>query len=140
MTQLDSIEARIATPQVRLTRDPNTVFFFLDRLAARPPFRLEDETTWDTNVELGIGWGLRVLHKDRELHGPSPNTPVFLLVSDGETWSGEVPRAIDRVRTEHIPLFVVGVGTVAGGRMPPAPPGDEGEPPPAISRLDRRGW
>jgi hypothetical protein len=134
-----TVFARVATPQIRLTRDPNTVFFFLDRLGARSPFRLEDETTWDTNVEQGIAWGLRVLHKDRELHGASQNAPLFVLVSDGETWSGEVARAIDRVRAERIPLYVVGVGTVAGGRMPAWPIADESEPPPAVSHLDRRG-
>jgi hypothetical protein len=134
-----TVFARVATPQVRLTRDPNTVFFFLDRLAARSPFRLEDDTTWDTNVEQGVAWGLRVLEKDRELHGASGHTPVFVLVSDGETWSGEVARAMDRVRSADIPLFVVGVGTVAGGRMPPVPIADDGEPPPAVSRLDRPG-
>ena len=134
-----TVFARIATPQVRLTRDPNTVFFFLDRLAARSPFRLDDETSWDTNVEQGIAWGLRVLKKDRELHGRSANAPVFLLVSDGETWSGEVARAIDRIRAENVPLFVIGVGTLAGGRMPAVPIAVEAEPPPAVSHLDRRG-
>lgn len=134
-----TVFARVATPQVRLTRDPNTVFFFLDRLATRSPFRLEDETTWDTNVEQGIAWGLRVLQKDREIHGRSSNAPVFLLVSDGETWSGEVARGIDRVRAAGIPLFVVGVGTLAGGRMPDVLFPDEEEPPPAVSYLDRQG-
>ena len=134
-----TVFARIATPQIRLTRDPNTVFFFFDRLATRSPFRLEDETTWDTNVEQGIGWGLRVLQKDRELHGPSGNAPLFLLVSDGESWSGEVARALDKIRAVRVPLFVVGVGTVAGGRMPHVPMAEEGEPPPAISHLDRPG-
>ena len=68
-----TVFAHIATPQIRLTRDPNTVFFFLDHLHSRPPFRLEDDTTWDTNLEQGIAWGLRLLEKDREIHGPSPN-------------------------------------------------------------------
>ena len=134
-----TVFARIATPQIRLTRDPNTVFFFLDRLGARSPFRLEDETTWDTNVEQGLQWGLRVLGKDRELHGPSSNAPIFVLVSDGETWSGEVARAVDRIRAERVPLFVVGVGTLAGGRLPSVPIADEREPPPLTSHLDRRG-
>ena len=134
-----TVFARIATPQVRLTRDPNTVFFFLDHLGERPPFGLEDETTWDTNVEQGIAWGLRVLEKDREIHGPSGNAPTFILVSDGETWSGEVARAIDRLREADVPLFVVGVGTLAGGRMPPLPFPDDGDPPPTVSHLDRRG-
>ena len=65
--------AHIATPQIRLTRDPNTVFFFLDHLGARPPFRLEDDTTWNTDLEQAIAWGLRILEKDEEMHGASPN-------------------------------------------------------------------
>jgi hypothetical protein len=134
-----TVFARIATPQVRLTRDPNTVFFFLDHLGDRPPFPLTDETTWDTNLEQGIGWGLRVLQKDREIHGPSANAPLFLLLTDGETWSGEVARAIEQIRDARIPLFVAGVGTLAGGRMPPLPFPDDGDPPPTVSRLDRAG-
>jgi Ca-activated chloride channel family protein len=133
-----TVFARIATPEIRLTHDPTTVFFFLDHLGEHPPFRLDDETAWDTNLEEGIGWGLRVLKKDREILGPSRNAPAFLLISDGEAWSGEVARAVEQMRRAHVPLFVVGVGTVAGGRMPPLPfPG--GEPPPTVSRLDRQG-
>ena len=59
--------AHIAAPQVRLTKDPNTYFFFLDHLAHESPFRLEDDTTWDTNIELGIAWGMRLIEKDSEL-------------------------------------------------------------------------
>ena len=58
-----TVFAHIATPQIRLTSDPNTVFFFLDHLQGRPPFRLEDDTTWDTNLEQGIAWGLRLSRK-----------------------------------------------------------------------------
>ena len=64
-----TVFAHIATPQIRLTTIPNTVFFFLDHLHDAPPFRLEDDTTWDTNLEQGIAWGLRILEKDKELHG-----------------------------------------------------------------------
>ena len=56
-----TVFAHSATPQIRLTSDPNTVFFFLDHLHDRPPFRLEEDTTWDTNLEQGIAWGLRLL-------------------------------------------------------------------------------
>ena len=136
-----TVFARIATPQIRLTHDPNTVFFFLDHLGERPPFSLEDDMAWDTNVERGIQWGLRVLRKDREFIGPSPNAPLFLLISDGETWSGEVARAVEQIRLANIPLFVIGVGTLAGGRMPllPLPLTDESDPPPTFSYLDRPG-
>ena len=145
--------ATIATPQVRLTRDPNTFFFFLDHLEDAPPFRIEDDTTWDTNIERGIYWGLRLIDKDAEMatnagapkapvakpgpmtppsmmHAPhlplepgpppklSPKPRAFVLVSDGKAWSGSVAKSIELAQARHIPLFVVGVGTTAGGVIP----------------------
>ena len=110
--------ARIAAPQVRLTRDPNTFFFFLDHLDRSSPFPLSDDTTWDTNIEAGIYWGMRLIEKDEELGGPSPNGKAFVLVSDGQAWSGEVDRALGLARSKGIPIFVVGVGTEAGGVIP----------------------
>jgi hypothetical protein len=132
-----TVFAHIATPQIRLTNDPNTVFFFLDHLQDRPPFRLEDDTTWDTNLEQGIAWGLRLLEKDKELHGPSPNGKLFVMLSDGESWSGEVARAIERAVREHVPLHVIGVGTLAGGDLPETSIDGVVEPSPGRSRLDR---
>lgn len=138
-----SLFAYLATPQVRLTHDPNTFFFFLDHLGDAPPYRLEDETTWDTNMELGIHWGMRMVDRDRELNGRSPNATIFLVITDGEAWSGEVEKALDVVRDRHVPLFVVGVGTLAGGRLPDVK-GEDGGPmldpgESRISQLDREG-
>ena len=133
-----TVFAHIATPQIRLTNDPNTVFFFLDHLHGRPPFRLEDDTTWDTNLEQGIAWGLRLLEKDREIHGPSPNAKLFVMLSDGESWSGEVARSIELAGQAHVPLYVIGVGTLAGGMLPVSMNSDgTEEPSPGRSRLDR---
>ena len=131
--------AHIAAPQVRLTKDPNTFFFFLDHLARESPFRIEDDTTWDTNIELGIGWGLRVIEKDEELYGKNPNAKAFVLVSDGQAWSGEVARSLRLSRGKDVPVFVVGVGTTVGGIIPepkksgPLAPADA----PIRSTLDR---
>jgi len=132
-----TVFAQIATPQIRLTKDPNTVFFFLDHLHDRPPFRLEEDTTWDTNLEQGIAWGLRLLDKDREIHGPSPNAKLFVMLSDGEDWSGEVARSIELARREHVPLYVIGVGTLAGGALPDTTIDGEDAPSPGRSRLER---
>jgi Ca-activated chloride channel family protein len=110
--------AHIAAPQIRLTRDPNTLFFFLDHLHARPPFRLEDDTTWDTNLEEAVGWGLRVVDKDIEIHGRSRNAAVFVMLSDGEAWSGQVAKAVAEVVARGITLNVIGVGTLGGGPLP----------------------
>ena len=110
--------AHIAAPQIRLTKDPNTFFFFIDHLDAASPFRIEDETTWDTNLEQGIYWGVRLIERDEDLHGKSPNAKVFVMISDGEAWNGEVEKALQRARDAGVPLYVVGVGTLGGGRMP----------------------
>ena len=142
-----AVFAHVAAPQVRLTKDPNTFFFFLDHLQTAPPFRLEDETTWDTNIESGIHWGLRLIEKDEELHGPSPNARIFVLVSDGQAWSGDVKEALAGARQRGVPMYVVGVGTTGGGFIPeparPAvtPPTGPPEPPvplPSVySTIDR---
>lgn len=116
--------AHIAAPQVRLTRDPNTFFFFLDHLQRESPFPLADDTTWDTNIELGIHWGTRLVEKDEQLLGPSPNAKVFVLVTDGQSWSGEIAKALQEARSFKIPVHVVGVGTSYGGFIPQAPLGD----------------
>ena len=134
-----AIFATIAAPQIRLTRDPNTFFFFLDHLEDEPPFRIEDDTTWDTNIERGIYWGLRLIEKDAELSKTvrpvqsdsanpgtgssgrpslSSNPKAFVLVSDGQAWSGEVAKSMALAQERGVPLYVVGVGTTVGGVIP----------------------
>jgi Ca-activated chloride channel family protein len=119
--------AHVATPQIRLTKDPNTYFFYLDHLDEISPFRLEDYGTWDTNIERGIYWGLRLLEKDEELRrqsglaekmGAENNVRAFVLVSDGQSWSGEVAKSLALAQERGVPLHVVGVGTTAGGLIP----------------------
>lgn len=130
--------AHIAAPQVRLTKDPNTFFFFLDHLDRESPFRLEDDTTWDTNIELGIAWGLHLIEKDEELYGKSPNAKAFVLISDGQAWSGQVARSLQLARQRGLPVYVVGVGTSAGGVIPEPQKAPNAPPePPLRSSLDR---
>jgi hypothetical protein len=132
--------AHIAAPQVRLTKDPNTFFFFLDHLAQESPFRLEDDTTWDTNIELGIAWGMRLIEKDTEIYGKSPNAKAFVLITDGQAWSGEVARSLKIARTNDVPVWVVGVGTSLGGFIPEPerrPNDTSPREPPIRSSLDR---
>lgn len=130
--------AHLASPQVRLTRDPNALFFFLDNLGDRSPFRLEDAPTWDTNIEEGIRWGLRLAEKDEELFGESGNPKAFVVVTDGQSWSGSVAASLAQARAREIPVYVVGVGTTAGGIIP-KPTGPVADPIETIhSVLDRR--
>ena len=130
--------AHIAAPQVRLTRDPNTFFFFLDHLADAPPFRLEDDTSWDTNIALGIEWGLRLIEKDEQLRGKNPNAKQFVLLTDGQAWSGTVEEALKLTRGRDVPIFVVGVGTLQGGVIPDPKRAANPSEPAIRSALDRR--
>jgi Ca-activated chloride channel family protein len=129
-----AVFAGVATPQIRLTRDPNTFFFFLDHLGTEPPFRLRDAGTWDTNIERGIYWGMRLVEKDEEIRGPSENGRAFILLSDGQAWSGEVEKSIALARGRGIPLHVIGVGTTGGGVIPEP---ERGSAEPLSSVLDR---
>ena len=128
-----------AAPQVRLTSDPNALFFFLDHLRREPPFRLRDDTSWDTNIEHGLTWAVRMVDRDVELHGPRLNAVAFVVLSDGQAWSGEVERALRLTRERGVRVYVVGVGTTAGGFIPQPPRGRYDEPePPLHAVLDRR--
>ena len=125
-------------PQVRLTSDPNAFFFFLEHLGESPPFRLEDDTSWDTNIEEGIFWGIKMLDVDEDLYGRRRSAKVFIVVSDGQAWSGEVEKALELARDRGVRIYVVGVGTTAGGIIPDLPPRRYAPPPePIHSSLDR---
>jgi len=113
-----AIFAHLASPQVRLTKDPNALFFFLDHLGEHSPFRLEDDTTWDTNIEEGLYWGLKLVEKDEEIFGKSTNAKAFVVISDGQAWSGHVRNALATARSRRVPVYVVGVGTTLGGVIP----------------------
>ena len=110
--------ADIAVPQVRLTRDPNTILFFLDHLDDAPTFRLENETSWNTNVEDAIYWGVKLVETDQQMYGPSKNARTFVVISDGQVWSGNVQRAITAAAKLGIAVDVIGVGTSNGGIIP----------------------
>lgn len=110
--------AHFAAPQLRLTKDPNALFFFLEHLSDQSPFRLEDDPTWNTNIEEGVHWGLRVVETNEELFGKTTNPKAFVVISDGQAWSGKVANALAAARAAEVSVHVVGVGTTAGGYIP----------------------
>jgi Ca-activated chloride channel family protein len=131
--------AQLAAPQVRLTKDPNALFFFIDHLGEKSPFPLENAPTWDTNIEEGIRWGLRLVEADGKLFGKSSNPKAFLVISDGQAWTGEVAQALATARQRDIPVYVVGIGSTVGGMIPEPLGADGVRPSPVIhSSLDRQ--
>ena len=110
--------ADIAVPQIRLTRDPNTILFFLDHLDDEPTFRLENDTSWNTNVEDAVYWGVKLVETDQQMYGPTRNAKSFIVISDGQVWSGNVERAIAQAVRRGIAIDVIGVGTSNGGIIP----------------------
>ena len=131
--------AHRAAPQIRLTRDPNALFFFLDHLDEAPPFRLEDDTSWDTNIEEGIYWGVQMFELDEELYGERLSAKAFIVLSDGQAWSGEVDTALALAREHDIRVYVIGVGSTAGGYIPQLQASIFDQPDdPIHSVLDRR--
>jgi Ca-activated chloride channel homolog len=132
--------AHTAAPQLRLTKDPNAFFFFLDHLGEHSPFRLEDAPTWDTNIEKGLDWGVKLVEKDEQLFGRNKNPKGFVVVTDGQAWSGDVAVALVEARRHRIPVNVVGVGTIGGALIPEPPRPDGTVPPPTVhASLDRDG-
>lgn len=125
--------AHRASPYIRLTTDPNVVIFFLDHLKKESPFNLRDPKTWDTNIEEGIYYGVKLLVKDQEFYGPSKNPRAFVLISDGQAWSGKM-EAIFKIVKNVAPVYVIGVGTTVGGIIP-----DPGDPIPASYYYDEFG-
>jgi Ca-activated chloride channel family protein len=119
--------AHIAAPQLRLSKDPNAFFFFLDHLGEQSPFRLENDPTWDTNIEEGVFWGLQLLDRDEELFGKTKNPKAFVVISDGQAWSGAVAGALRDARARGVSVHVVGVGTPSGGLIPEPPRRDRDE-------------
>ena len=80
--------AHIATPQIRLTKDPNTFFFFLDHLDEAPPFRIEEDTGTPTRAWRLLG-GCASSRRTKKSTPSRPTPKMFVLLSDGEVWSGE---------------------------------------------------
>ena len=107
--------AHRAAPQLRLTRDPNALFFFFDHLGEQPPFPLENDTTWDTNIEEGLDWGLKLVDTDEALFGRSRNAQGVRASSPtARRGAARCSARSTRRASSAFSVHVVGVGTVDG--------------------------
>ena len=58
---------------------------------------------------------------------PRSGSKAFVVISDGQAWSGVVAGALKAARGRDVAVYVVGVGTSAGGLIP-EPAAREGVP------------
>jgi hypothetical protein len=113
--------ARIAAPQVRLTKDPNTFFFFLDNLQEKSPFPIEGRH------ELGHEHRARHLlghagHREGRGAARQVEERADLPVDLRRPGLERHRRAIAKLaRDRNIPVLVLGVGTLSGGIIPEPP-------------------
>ena len=76
---------------------------------------------------------------DEDLYGERLSAKAFIVLSDGQAWSGEVDTALQLARDHDIRVYVVGVGSTAGGFIPELPGSIFDRPEdPIHSVLDRR--
>lgn len=125
------IFAGAAFLQLPPTSDLGTLQRFLD--AATP----DDIADPSTNLASALRVSERALRKERTLIG----SRGVILLSDGERSEGALDPMFDLYRRAHIPIFAVGIGTLAGAQVPAdsgAPEGIwhlDGIGRPVISRL-----
>ena len=117
--------AHRTAPQLRLSEGPECAVLLPRSLGERSPFSLETDTTWDTNIEEGMHWGLRLVATDEELFGTEPQRQGVRrdLGRPGVERRRRGARST-LARERRIPVHVVGVGTASGGMIPEPEPQD----------------
>ncbi|MBK8004354.1 MAG: VWA domain-containing protein [Gemmatimonadetes bacterium] len=103
--------------QLPPTTDLGTFQLFLDAAS------YDDIADPATDVAAGLRVAERVLRRE----GAGIGSRAVLLLSDGERSEGPLDPVLDLYRHARLPVFVVGVGTRAGGQVPADTADHEGE-------------
>ena len=110
-----------APPVVLPGRGPRWLRWFLDR----------------GNPKRALNEALFAAAADLENRKPETRK-IVIVISDGQTWSGNVASALAQTRQWQAPVYVVGVGTTTGAMIPLPAVYDPNSPPPVIRAvLDR---
>jgi len=83
-----------------LTRDLDTLFFFLDWMREDP------QIYYGTNITNALSAGREMVQKDNQ-----PTRKIFLILSDGEDQSTELPKLLTELRQEDITVHSIGIGS-----------------------------
>jgi Ca-activated chloride channel family protein len=94
--------------QLPPTTDLTTFQLFLDQAS------YDDVGDPATDITAGLKVAERVLRRE----GTAIGSRAVLLLSDGERSEGALDGILEVYRRARLPVFAVGIGTVAGGRIP----------------------
>jgi Ca-activated chloride channel homolog len=83
-----------------LTTDVGSLFFYLDYIDGDP------HALFGTNIGAALTSALEVARKDNR-----PTRKVFLLVSDGEDYGGDLKKALATFRSENLRVHCIGIGS-----------------------------
>ena len=83
-----------------LTTDVGNLFFYLDYIDGDP------HALFGTNIGAALTSALEVARKDNR-----PTRKVFLLVSDGEDYGGDLKKALATFRSENLRVHCIGIGS-----------------------------
>jgi len=93
--------------QLPLTSDQGALKLFLDAASS------DDLGDPATDLSVALRTAARTFDHEGEL-----GRQAVLVASDGESGEGNLDAALDELRLARLPVFTIGVGTLAGGPMP----------------------
>jgi Ca-activated chloride channel homolog len=93
--------------QLPLTSDQGALKLFLDAASS------DDLGDPATDLSVALRTAARTFDHEGEM-----GRQAVLVASDGESGEGNLDAALDELRLAHLPVFTIGVGTLAGGPMP----------------------
>lgn len=95
-----------------LTRDVDTLLFYLDWMAEDPAI------FYGTDIGAALSSAMEVVARDTQ-----PSRKIFLVISDGEDQGTTLNASIATVKRHGIPVHAIGIGSPAEALLPISRPG-----------------
>lgn len=95
-----------------LTRDVDTLLFYLDWMAEDPAI------FYGTDIGAALSSAMEVVARDAQ-----PTRKIFLVISDGEDQGTTLDASLATVKRQGIPVHAIGIGSPAEALLPVSRPG-----------------
>lgn len=83
-----------------LTRDLSSLFFYLDWIQE------DEQPQFGTDMGSALTSARDLARKDGK-----PTRKIFLILSDGDDTGGQLSLALAAMRTDHVPVYTIGIGS-----------------------------